>query len=130
MLSVFKNIKESHKTTSLVYYNKNTNTSEILYNKSENRCGVIGILGLPPKFESITLEMNSDDELIFYTDGITEITNKEKIPFGKNALFNSFQRHINEDLQSQVDLILQDVKDYVGEEKINDDISIIILKKK
>lgn len=112
------------------YYNKNTNTSEILYNKSENRCGVIGILGLPPKFESITLEMNSDDELIFYTDGITEITNKEKIPFGKNALFNSFQRHINEDLQSQVDLILQDVKDYVGEEKINDDISIIILKKK
>ena len=37
---------------------------------------------------------------------------------------------MEENLQNQVDLILQDVKDYIGEEKINDDISIIILKKK
>ena len=111
-------------------YNNNTKTISELNYKTETRCGVIGILGLPAIFDSISIDVNSGDEFLFFTDGIVEATNEKSVPFGKSGLLNSFENNINKNISEQVSLIIDDMKNHVKKNKIEDDITIIILRRK
>lgn len=111
-------------------YNNNTKTISELNYKTETRCGVIGILGLPAIFDSISIDVNSGDEFLFFTDGIVEATNEKSVPFGKSGLQNSFENSINKNISEQVSLIIDDMKNHVKKNKIEDDITVIILRRK
>ena len=113
-----------------LFYNASTKEINNLDNHSQTRCGVIGISGLPAVYESFSLEITSGDEILFFTDGITEANNENKIAFGKKGLLDSFTKNISKDINAQIESLIEDLHDFVGNEKINDDVSILILRRK
>ncbi len=92
--------------------------------------GAIGLPDLPTNFISHTVEMSRGDELIFFTDGATEATNKQGEDFGKDRLLKSIFRNADRPLTTQVNCIVSDILTFIGNRPQNDDITIIILKKK
>lgn len=112
----------------------------ILYNAKEDSAnyleddntafGAIGLPDIPTNFVSHTVEMSRGDELIFFTDGATEATNKQGEDFGKDRLLKSIFRNADRPLTTQVNCIISDILTFIGDKPQNDDITIIILKKK
>ena len=92
--------------------------------------GAIGLPDLPTNFVSHKVEMSRGDELIFFTDGATEATNKNGDDFGKDRLLKSIFRNADRPLTTQVNCIVSDILTFIGDEPRKDDITIIILKKK
>ena len=92
--------------------------------------GAIGLPDIPTNFISHKVEMQRGDELIFFTDGVTEATNSNGDDFGKARLLKSIFRNADRPLTTQVNCIVSDILTFVGNEPQKDDITIIILKKK
>ena len=92
--------------------------------------GAIGLPDIPTNFVSHIVEMNRGDELIFFTDGATEATNADGEDFGKDRLLKSIFRNADRPLTTQVNCIVSDILTFIGDKPQNDDITIIILKKK
>ena len=92
--------------------------------------GAIGLPDIPTNFVSHIVEMSRGDELIFFTDGATEATNKQGEDFGKDRLLKSIFRNADRPLTTQVNCIVSDILTFIGDKPQNDDITIIILKKK
>ena len=76
------------------------------------------------------LELESDDILVVYSDGVTEAQNEQGEFFGHDRLISI----LTADGQGNVVLlgeeILKGVEDFVGEAPRHDDLSIMLLKKK
>ena len=113
----------------------------IIYKKSENKCSffdekrqfsssVIGLSSIDSFYRSTTFELKSGDEIILYTDGIKEASNKEHKEFGNQRIIESVQNAMAKDFNSQYESILNNLGIYIDNEDINDDITIVILKKK
>ena len=112
-----------------IYYNAQEDSAS--YIEDDNTAfGAIGLPDLPTNFVSHTVEMNRGDELIFFTDGATEATNKQDMDFGKDRLLKSIFRNADRPLTTQVNCIVSDILTFIGDKPQNDDITIIILKKK
>ena len=79
-------------------------------------------------YEQETVDLNQDDLVVFYTDGIVESENSESEQFGERRLvelvkMNSFLTA--EDIQS---LILAEVSTWVGSGVQSDDITLVVVK--
>ena len=74
--------------------------------------------------------MSPGDELIFFTDGVTDAQNSRNEDFGKDKLLKSIFRNADRPLTTQVNCIVSDILTFIGDKPQNDDITIIILKKK
>ena len=92
--------------------------------------GAIGMKNVPSKFAEYSITMNKGDELIFFTDGITDATNEVNNSFGKERLLKSAMRNVLRPLSTQIDCIISDVKTFSANVPQNDDITLIILEKK
>ena len=75
------------------------------------------------KSESVTL--SEGDILLFYTDGITEATNPQKEPFGKERLAALVQQNSSLSAQNLVRVVRQAVEDFSGGHPLEDDITLI-----
>ena len=112
-----------------IYYNAKDDKAD--YIEDDNTAfGAIGLPDIPTNFVSHKVEMSRGDELIFFTDGATEATNKQGDDYGKERLLRSIFRNADRPLTTQVNCIISDVLTFVGDEPQKDDITIIILKKK
>lgn len=138
---------ENYLTGMLIRFNKNDmelvnagHPKAILYDsesgkiadieeEGKNQYGAIGISDFPINFESIHFKMNKGDELVLYTDGITECTNSEKKYFGTEGILAVFKSNIGLDVKDQVNALPYALKKFSGSENFNDDITYIILKK-
>lgn len=110
-------------------FRHSSNQIEIL-EKPENAVGAIGLTVVPSVFISQTVTMEKDDEIIFYTDGITESINEKKEEYGVNRLSEIFMRTRKLSVKMQLESVLKDLHKFMGKSEGNDDISIIILRKK
>lgn len=111
-------------------YNSTTQELKFIEDKNKNQYGTIGIEGFPVTFETINFTMNSGDEIILYTDGITEAENSNKDSFGTQGIINMFNKYKDKSVYEQVMAIQKELSDFTGSEQFNDDITYIILKKK
>ncbi len=109
----------------------NSKTEEIGFIEKEgiSQFGTIGIDGFPVTFQTIKFDMNKNDELILYTDGITEAKNLDDKDFGTQGIINMFNNNKHKDLENQVMAIQDELNSFTGSEKFSDDITYIILKK-
>ena len=99
-----------------IVYSSKSNTADFFTNSEEERYGVIGLNDYPVKYVTETLELESNDEIILYTDGITECMNEDGENYGRARLLESIQAHCKEPV--------------VKDESFTDDITFVILKKK
>jgi len=114
-----------------ILYKAKDNFSDIYENENQNRYGVIGISDFPIRFDSVQINLEHNDEILLYTDGILDCKNENKDDFGKTRLLSSFQKNIqNNNIADQVQGIINDLKNFMGNSLLNDDITLVILKKK
>ncbi len=105
-----------------------SNSPEFIYT-NETQYGVVGIADFPINFQTYSVELNQGDSLLFYTDGITEAMNSNREEFGKKRLYDAFQRFKDLTLNEQIKSLVNEVYAFRGTEKLDDDITLIILKK-
>lgn len=100
----------------------------LLPNESKPHYGMIGVKDLDVKFQVIKAKMKPGDVLVLYTDGISETENKKGEPFGKERIMDVLNR-TEGSAQEIVDVIMNDLKTFAGFGKIDDDITVMVLKK-
>lgn len=112
-----------------VYKSKNKKNSILITpDKKKPQYGMIGVSGLDVCFQTIKRKMNIDDFIVFYTDGIIEAENETGEQYGIERL-QSVINKANGTAQDIMDTISADFKNFVGEQEIEDDISVIVLKR-
>lgn len=111
-----------------VLYRRALNEFVIVKSPKESM-GVIGLNGIPSVFVSQNIKMEAGDELVFYTDGITEAKNKNGEQFEISGLSASLLKTKSLSISDQIDSIIKDVKSFSDGVGIEDDITIMILKK-
>ena len=113
-----------------VLYKAKTKETIFLENENIMQDGVIGIPDFPISVDPIYFEMENGDELLLYTDGITETENKQNEFYGKDRLINNFAKLSDLSVREQIDAIRKSVFDFAGKDSLSDDITFIILRKK
>lgn len=97
---------------------------------NEKTFGAIGMQNIPSNFISHTVELDSGDEFILFTDGVTDETNMNNETFGKERFLKSINRNAERSLTTQIKCIVSDIQNFSAEVPQSDDITILILKKK
>ncbi|MFW5800054.1 MAG: SpoIIE family protein phosphatase [Spirochaetota bacterium] len=90
-----------------------------------------GVLGLFEEMEYIdeSLKLEKGDTLIFYTDGVTEVTNKEGVEFGEYQFIEEIKKapqysHPEEFIEN----LIESIKRYGNKKEFEDDINLIVFK--
>ena len=112
-----------------IMYNSQTGKITNVEQEGINQYGAIGIADFPINFETIRFNLNKDDELVLYTDGITECMNSEKKYFGTEGILAVFKSNIGLEVKDQVTALPAALRKFSGTDNFNDDITYIILKK-
>lgn len=114
---------------SILIFRDSDNEPQIMP-RDKSQCGVIGISDFPINFHSTNLFIHRNDTLLFYTDGIIEAANENDEQFGTKRLLEAFKKCRNLPLNAQINSIIADLKQFVGAKALNDDITIMMLRRK
>lgn len=82
------------------------------------------------KYSSVLINLNNNERIFVYSDGLTETMNEYNQLFGENRLKKILKKYITLDSSSLVDKILLNLDFFKGEAPIHDDVSILALKRK
>jgi sigma-B regulation protein RsbU (phosphoserine phosphatase) len=79
------------------------------------------------KYQQATLQLRPGDQIIFYTDGITEARNAAGEMFGPGRLDESLENcHL--DAQGLIETVLATLKDFTGGQPAEDDQTVVVAK--
>ncbi|MCY1722122.1 SpoIIE family protein phosphatase [Prolixibacteraceae bacterium Z1-6] len=87
-------------------------------------------LGLYPdkKYNEAAVQLEKGDSVIVYTDGITELQDKNKLQYGNQRLEQNLTSLAGLTPEEMVKRIEKSLNQFIGETNQSDDISILILK--
>ena len=80
-------------------------------------------------FEEKTYELQKDDLIVLYSDGLTDARNEEGVFFGEQELFKTIlnlKEHSSNLIGEQ---IIRKIDRFVGEAKVMDDLSLVIMRR-
>ncbi len=84
-------------------------------------------------FDRITrdfpVQLERDDCLIFYTDGVTEALDAEGNEFGAERMIESIRTSAKNGAQAVITQLIEDLRRFVGSHPQNDDITLIAIRK-
>ncbi|MEH1830144.1 MAG: AAA family ATPase [Nostoc sp.] len=78
----------------------------------------------------LDVELQSGDGMILYTDGITEAANLLDELYGLERLCQVVSQHWQKSAQEIRYAVIEDVRHHIGEQKIFDDITLLVIKQK
>jgi len=78
--------------------------------------------------EEAERQLESQDVVVFYTDGVIEATNDQEAEYGMERFLKSLQIRLNQPAQAQVDGILEDIGGFTGGVVQHDDITMVVLR--
>jgi serine phosphatase RsbU (regulator of sigma subunit) len=81
-------------------------------------------------FGQLELSLNPGDVAVLYTDGITEAENLDKVHYGLDRLCTIIQRDRHQSADEITTAIIADLKHHIGTQRIYDDITLVVLKRK
>jgi sigma-B regulation protein RsbU (phosphoserine phosphatase) len=95
-------------------------------------------LGLPMGLEEdITsfvtarqLRLEPNDVMVLYTDGVTEAENPAREQYGLEKLANSLSQHCSFEANEIRNRVMSDLYAFIGETRIYDDISLLVIKQR
>ncbi|MEG4986061.1 AAA family ATPase [Microcoleus sp. BR0-C5] len=79
---------------------------------------------------STEVHLNPGDVVVLYTDGITEAKNEQGLLYGVEPLIESICRNRDRTAEEIRQAAIDDLRHYIGEQKVFDDITLVILKQK
>jgi predicted ATPase/serine phosphatase RsbU (regulator of sigma subunit)/tRNA A-37 threonylcarbamoyl transferase component Bud32 len=77
-----------------------------------------------------TIILNSGDLAVLYTDGITEAENLDKEEYGLERLCEVIKVNCQKSPEEIRQRVIEDVQQYIGQQKVFDDITLLVLKQK
>ncbi|HEY9848033.1 MAG TPA: SpoIIE family protein phosphatase [Leptolyngbyaceae cyanobacterium] len=77
-----------------------------------------------------SVKLNPGDGIVLYTDGIPEAYNIEKEQYGIERLCEVASQNWDGSAEEIKQAIVDDVKEFIGEQKVFDDITLVVLKQK
>lgn len=91
-----------------------------------------GVLGVHEEFiyEECGITLHSGDFLLVYTDGITEAPNEHGELFNDNRLIEFARHHRGRTFGGILDNLIREIMVFSGAQQTEDDLTIIILRKK
>lgn len=75
-------------------------------------------------------QLQPNDVMVLYTDGVTEAENMAGTFFGLDRLCESLSRHHINSARTVMEKIMTDLYRFIGDTKILDDISVMVIKQK
>ncbi|AFZ37666.1 response regulator receiver modulated serine phosphatase [Stanieria cyanosphaera PCC 7437] len=79
---------------------------------------------------SAQIKLNADDVVILYTDGVTEAENTLGVQYGLERLCNVVKQNWYKSANTIKQLVIEDLRLYIGGQKVYDDITLVVLKQK
>ncbi|MBC6434338.1 PP2C family protein-serine/threonine phosphatase [Nostoc sp. HG1] len=76
------------------------------------------------------VQLHSGDVVVLYTDGITEAENMDKALYGLERLIDVIQINWQRTAAEIRHAVIDDVRSHIGEQKVFDDITLLVLKQK
>ncbi|EIJ44034.1 serine phosphatase RsbU, regulator of sigma subunit [Beggiatoa alba B18LD] len=76
------------------------------------------------------LKLETGDVVVLYTDGITEAENTAHEHYGLNRLINAVKRSHQLDAHAIRQAVIHDLHRYIGQQKVYDDITLLVLKQR
>ena len=95
----------------------------------EKQYGILGIEGLDVSFPPINFRAAQDDIIVCFTDGLTDCINKHGEEFSKERIIQIIQEHHDENAIMLMHRIMSKFETFLGNEKLTDDITLIVLKR-
>jgi sigma-B regulation protein RsbU (phosphoserine phosphatase) len=86
------------------------------------------VLGVMEDFDFVKEEIDLTDELILYTDGITDANNGDKKMYGEDRLLNFFNEFKND--KEPIQPLLNDIHNFTQNAEQYDDMTLVYLKRK
>jgi sigma-B regulation protein RsbU (phosphoserine phosphatase) len=80
-------------------------------------------------FEECSVKLSKGDILLFYTDGLTEARNNEGEMFGTSGLYNHLISVMQLPANEIIDSFYARIHAYTGSQNLQDDISLVVVKK-
>jgi sigma-B regulation protein RsbU (phosphoserine phosphatase) len=80
-------------------------------------------------YEESTLQMESGDLLVCYTDGITEPENAYGEMFGEDRLMGVVSKNIDRDESRIMELVMDAVRQWTGSPELQDDMTVLLARK-
>ncbi len=112
----------------LMYVKKEDKVIELKQDDGK-QYGILGIEGLDVSFPPINIRANKDDIFVCYTDGLTDVFNKDGNEFSKNSIINIVQKYHDESAIMIMNRIIDSMYEFLGNGTISDDITLIVLKR-
>ncbi len=78
--------------------------------------------------DHIMVELNCGDGVVLYTDGIPEAFNIEKKQYGMDRLCQVISRNWHLSAKEIKQTVIDDVRNFIGKQKVFDDITLLVLK--
>ncbi|MDZ7773260.1 MAG: SpoIIE family protein phosphatase [Balneolaceae bacterium] len=75
-----------------------------------------------------TVELEKDDILLLYTDGIVEALDEERRFYGAVRLRELLKAHGGQTSKGVLDSLFEDVREFVGEAKQHDDMTMVVIR--
>lgn len=95
----------------------------------EKQYGILGVEGLDVSFPPINFRVAQDDIIICFTDGLTDCLNHEREDFRKERVIEIVQQYHEESADMIMTRIMGKLSEFIGHEKLTDDVTLIILKR-
>ncbi|MBD1920210.1 AAA family ATPase [Microcoleus sp. FACHB-831] len=76
------------------------------------------------------VQLNSGDLVVLYTDGVTEAFDINQKQYGLERLCEIVRCNCDRSAQEITQVVIDDVKQHIGEQKVFDDITLVVLKQK
>ncbi len=76
------------------------------------------------------ISLQPGEGIVLYTDGITEARNPNKKQYGVERLCEVVSRHWHLSAPEIQQAVISDVRQYIGTQKVDDDITLLVLKQK
>ncbi|MFQ5632631.1 MAG: PP2C family protein-serine/threonine phosphatase, partial [bacterium] len=78
--------------------------------------------------ETASIRLRTGDNLLLYTDGVTETMNTEKAEYGEMHLQDVFEHNRSSSAQAILDAIIEDLSDFGAADSSQDDRTMVVLK--
>ncbi|MDX2254462.1 MAG: SpoIIE family protein phosphatase [Pseudanabaenaceae cyanobacterium bins.39] len=76
------------------------------------------------------IDLESGDVVVLYTDGITEAENEAKELYGVERLCEVICEHVHSSARDIRQKVIEDLRSHIGTQKIFDDITLLVIKRK
>ena len=81
-----------------------------------------------PEYTESTIDLQPDDRIYFYSDGLTEAGERSVEMFGSQRLMTAVDENRHLPLRDSTDVIINTATDSQGDESFSDDISIMAIE--